>query len=125
MLTPTFLTLWRNRVGPTWIPRYTELVNNTGSRIGGGANPGNGSGSGGGGGDDGGRGGGRGAGGGAGGAGGTSGTGGTGGGAGGGGGGGQDPGNDENDYYWDFGTTLFQKFQLYIHIPRYRMIFYW
>lgn len=76
VLTPTFLTLWRNRVGPTWIPRYTEFVN-TGSRGGAGSNPSNGGGDDGG---SGGRGGGRGA-----------------------GGGGQDPGNDENyDYYWDF-----------------------
>ncbi|XP_012529388.1 putative uncharacterized protein DDB_G0282133 isoform X2 [Monomorium pharaonis] len=138
VLTPTFLTLWRNRVGPTWIPRYTELVNNTGLRMGRGVNPGNG----GSGGDDGvgdgrgarggggegveegggtgaragvgigtrsrtGAGGGNGNGsrdrdrdGGAGGRGG--GRGGRGGGGGGGGGGGQDPGNDDNDYYWDF-----------------------
>ncbi|KAG5334499.1 AMRA1 protein, partial [Acromyrmex charruanus] len=79
VLTPTFLTLWRNRVGPTWIPRYTEFVNNSGLvhnvRIGSAANSSNG----GSGGDDGG-GGGRSGGRGVGGSGGTGGGGGAGGG---------------------------------------------
>ncbi|XP_071642192.1 uncharacterized protein [Temnothorax longispinosus] len=125
VFTPTFLTLWRNRVGPTWIPRYTEFVTNTGSRIGGSANPSNT-----GGGDDGGSGGGGagpgtgtggagaaggGGGSGSGGTGGGGGRGGAGGGAGGGGGGGQDPGNDENDYYWDFDN--FSEHHIPVGIP--------
>ncbi|KYN00117.1 Activating molecule in BECN1-regulated autophagy protein 1 [Cyphomyrmex costatus] len=84
VLTPTFLTLWRNRVGPTWIPRYTEFVNNSGLvhnvRIGNATNSNNG----GSGGDDGGGGGGRNEGRGAGQSGGVGGGGGTGGGRGGG-----------------------------------------
>lgn len=112
MFSPTFLTLWRSRVGINSEWTHREFVTNTGSRIGSsGANLTNGGGGGGDGGDGGG-GSGRGAGGGGGGAGAGSGAG-AGGGAGGGGGGGQDPGNDENDYYWDFGIIFFPNFQIH------------
>ncbi|XP_072765111.1 uncharacterized protein [Anoplolepis gracilipes] len=95
------LAFWRNRFGPVFIPRYSELTANGGSRSGEGAagNPGGGNGSsssssGGGGGDgDGG--------------GGDDGPGSAGGGGGGGNGeGGQEPGND-NDYL-DIGITNYQ-----------------